>query len=95
MSNHLEHKPNLPKPEKMPDPTALGEHNITITDIQKGNCGCGGHGEDLRPGRLKQLQEQYETAIAECKAATKQLIDKVLSLEFVEATEAEIYAMFN
>lgn len=95
MSHHLEHKPNLPKPEKMPDPTALGEHNITITDIQKGKCVCGCKGEDLRPSRLKKLQEQYESSIAELNAAKKQLIDKVLSLEFVEATEEEIYAMFN
>ncbi len=95
MSHHLEHKLNLPKPEKIQDPTELGEHNITITDIQKGKCGCGCKGEDLRPSRLKELQEQYESAIAELNAAKKKLIDKVFSLEFVESTEEEIFAMFN
>ena len=68
-------------------------HKITGKEPLQKPCGC--NTQDVRPSKLDQMIAEYKAMKAEAEAARDTFIKEALDFQFVVATEAEIYEMFN
>lgn len=89
MSHHISN--NNPKQPCQCATTAVGKHNITPKDLERGG-GCGCHPQDLSPSRLDQAIEQYNKMSEEAEAARERF---ERAAERLEGVATEINATAN